>query len=46
MGGKPVDGAGKLIATLDDFKVGDTIKVTVLREGKKVDVPVTLQPGV
>jgi S1-C subfamily serine protease len=46
VGGKPVDGAGKLIATLDDFKVGDTIKVTVLREGKKVDVPVTLQPGV
>jgi S1-C subfamily serine protease len=46
VGGKPVDGAGKLLSSLDDFKVGDTIQVTVLREGKKVDVPVTLQPGV
>jgi S1-C subfamily serine protease len=43
--GKPVDSVGKLLARLDDFKVGDTVKVTVLRDGKKTDVPVTLQPG-
>jgi S1-C subfamily serine protease len=46
VGGKPVDGMGKLLSSLDDFKVGDTVQVTVLREGRKVDVPVTLQPGV
>jgi S1-C subfamily serine protease len=43
--GKPVDSLSKLLARLDDFKVGDTVKVTVLRDGKKTDVPVTLQPG-
>ncbi len=43
--GKPVDGVGKLLSTLDDHKVGDVVKVTVLREGKKVDVDVALQPG-
>ncbi len=46
VGGKPVDGTGKLLASLDDFKVGETVKVTVLRDGRKLDVPVTLQPGV
>ena len=45
VGGKPVDSLSKLLARLDDFKVGDTVKVTVLRDGKKTDVPVTLQPG-
>jgi S1-C subfamily serine protease len=43
--GKPLDSLSKLVARLDDFKVGDTVKVTVLRNGKKVEVPVTLQPG-
>jgi S1-C subfamily serine protease len=46
IGGKAVDGVGKLLSSLDDYKVGQVIKVTVLREGKKVDVDVTLQPGV
>ncbi len=45
IGGKPVDGVGKLLSTLDDHKVGEVVKVTVLREGKKVDVDVALQPG-
>ena len=45
VGGKPVDGTGKLLSTLDDFKVGDTIKVTVLRQGHTLELPVTLQPG-
>jgi S1-C subfamily serine protease len=45
IGGKPVNGVGKLLSTLDDHKVGEVVKVTVLREGKKVDVDVALQPG-
>jgi S1-C subfamily serine protease len=44
--GKPVDGVGKLLSTLDDHKVGDVVKITVLRDGKKVEVDVALQPGV
>ncbi|MEW5788514.1 MAG: trypsin-like peptidase domain-containing protein [Pseudomonadota bacterium] len=44
--GTPVKSVSDLLGRLDDFKVGDTVKITVLREGRKVDVPVTLQPGV
>ncbi len=43
--GKPVDSAGRLLARLDDFKVGDTVAVTVQRDGTRRDVRVTLQPG-
>jgi S1-C subfamily serine protease len=43
--GKPVDSVGKLLARLDDYKVGDTVKLTVLRDGARSDVTVTLQPG-
>ncbi len=43
--GKPVDSVGRLLARLDDFKVGDTIAVTVQRDGRRRDVRVTLQPG-
>ena len=43
--GKQVDSVARLLARLDDFKVGDTVTVTVIREGKKRDVRVTLQPG-
>ncbi len=45
IGGKPVDSVGKLLSSLDDYKVGDVVKVTVMRDGKKVDVEVSLQPG-
>jgi S1-C subfamily serine protease len=44
--GKPVVGVGQLLGRLDDFKVGDAVKLQVLREGKPQDVVVTLQPGV
>lgn len=44
IGGKPVDGVGTLFARLDDFKVGDTVTLTVRREGKTAEVRVTLQP--
>ncbi|GAB4475143.1 MAG: trypsin-like peptidase domain-containing protein [Burkholderiaceae bacterium] len=43
--GKPVDSVARLLARLDDFKVGDTVTVTVVRERKQREVRVTLQPG-
>ncbi len=42
--GEPVDSVSGLVSRLDDFRVGDTVKITVLREGEQVEVPVTLQP--
>jgi S1-C subfamily serine protease len=41
--GKAVDSVGKLYARLDDFKVGDTVRLTVSREGRTREVTVTLQ---
>jgi len=43
--GKPVDSVGKLIARMDDFKVGDRIRLTVMRQGKSREVQVILQAG-
>ncbi|UJP06909.1 MAG: trypsin-like peptidase domain-containing protein, partial [Nitrosomonas sp.] len=43
--GKPIDSVEKLLNRIDSYKVGDTITITVLRKGEKMDVPVTLQPG-
>jgi S1-C subfamily serine protease len=43
--GKPVTGVGELLGMLDDYKVGDTVKLTVRRDGGTATVPVTLQPG-
>jgi S1-C subfamily serine protease len=43
--GKAVDSVGKLYARLDDFKVGDTVRLTVSREGRTREVTVTLQAG-
>jgi S1-C subfamily serine protease len=42
---KPIDSVEKLFARIDGYKVGDTIKITVLRKGEAIEVPVTLQPG-
>ena len=44
--GKPVDSVGKLLARLDDYEVGATVRLTVLRDGKKFDVKVILRAGV
>ncbi len=44
--GKAVDAVPRLLARLDDFKVGDTVRLTVQRGGKTREVIVTLQPGV
>ena len=43
--GKPVDSVGKLAAMLDDFKVGEKIRLTVARKGANREVDVILQPG-
>ncbi len=43
--GKSVDSVGKLLSHLDDYRVGDTVRVTVLRKGKSTELKVTLQPG-
>lgn len=42
---KPVDSVGKLLALLDDYRVGDSVRLTVLRDGQKTQLSVTLQPG-
>jgi len=43
--GKAVENVGKLYARLDDFKVGDTVRLTVVRDGARREVSVTLQAG-
>ena len=43
--GRRVDSVGRLLGRLDDFKVGETVQLTVLREGASREVAVTLQPG-
>ena len=42
---KPIESVDKLLALLDSHRVGDTIQITVLRNGKRTQMPVTLQPG-
>ncbi len=42
---RPVDSVAKLLSRLDDFQVGDTVKLNLLRDGRRVDVQVTLQAG-
>jgi S1-C subfamily serine protease len=43
--GQAVDSVARLLSRLDEHNVGDSVRVTVLRDGQKVDVPVTLQAG-
>lgn len=43
---KPVDGVGRLLARLDDHRVGDTVRLRVRRGADLREVSVTLQPGV
>jgi S1-C subfamily serine protease len=43
--GRAVTGVGELLGRLDDYKVGDTVRLQVRRDGGKVELPVTLQPG-
>ncbi|HQO29652.1 MAG TPA: trypsin-like peptidase domain-containing protein [Accumulibacter sp.] len=43
--GKSIESVGKLLARLDDHRVGETVTLEVLRDGQKVSLPVTLQLG-
>jgi S1-C subfamily serine protease len=42
---KQVETVSRLQSRLDEFAVGDTVTVTIWRDGKTQDVAVTLQPG-
>jgi S1-C subfamily serine protease len=43
--GKPVDSVARLVNRLDEHKVGDTIALTVLRDGKPTELKATLKAG-
>jgi S1-C subfamily serine protease len=43
--GTPVDSVARLLGRLDERQIGDTVRLTVLREGNKTNVNVTLQAG-
>jgi S1-C subfamily serine protease len=45
VGGKPVDSVARLLARLDDHKVGERVKIEVRRGGETRSVEVELQPG-
>jgi hypothetical protein len=40
-----VSTSAQLAATLDDYKVGDRVMLTVWREGRKIQVAAVLQSG-
>jgi S1-C subfamily serine protease len=46
LNGQAIDSVPRLLARLDDYQVGDDVRVTVLRDGRPVEVTVTLQAGV
>jgi S1-C subfamily serine protease len=41
--GTPVDSVARLLGRLDDHRVGETVRLTVLRDGKRTELSVTLQ---
>lgn len=41
--GKRIESVSRLLATLDDYQIGDTVRLSVKRGGKDLDVPVRLQ---
>ncbi|MEN3366343.1 MAG: hypothetical protein V7606_3617 [Burkholderiales bacterium] len=43
--GIPVDSVGRLFARLDDSKVGDIVRLTILRGGREQEASVALEPG-
>ena len=43
--GKPVTSVAELNGRLDDLEVGANTSLTVVRDGKKIDIPVILQAG-
>ena len=43
--GRPVESVARLLARLDDHRVGDGVRLTILRDGRKVEEIVTLVGG-
>jgi S1-C subfamily serine protease len=43
--GRPVESVARLFARLDDHQVGDAARLTILRDGRKMEVAVTLVGG-
>lgn len=43
--GQPVDSVAKLLARLDDKRIGEVVRLGVLREGKTIELTATLEPG-
>jgi S1-C subfamily serine protease len=43
--GKPVDNVARLVNRLDEHKVGDTVRLTVQREGRSTELTATLKAG-
>lgn len=43
--GKEVGNTSQLIARLDDYKPGDVVKLTVWREGKRIEIATAVQSG-
>ncbi len=43
--GKEVGSVARLLARLDDYQPGDTVKLTVWRDGKRIQIPATLTSG-
>jgi S1-C subfamily serine protease len=41
--GKKIDSVSRLLATLDDYRIGDTVRLGVKRGTKLIEVPVRLQ---
>jgi hypothetical protein len=41
-----LDTVGKFKARLDDYKVGDKVRLSILRDGGKMDAELILQPGI
>lgn len=44
--GKSVNSVAKLLAFIDDFNVGDTVRLTIMRDEHTQEIDVILQPGV
>ncbi|MFZ5535964.1 MAG: S1C family serine protease [Pseudomonadota bacterium] len=42
--GRPVASVRELQARLDDFKVGDTVRLTIINQGQRSEKSITLQP--
>jgi len=43
--GKKIDSVARFFVTLDDYAVGDTVRLGVKRGAKLIEIPVRLQPG-